>query len=185
MNIKRNKISKKTRLFTSKTRSTSNLFLPKTNRPSTGLTRKIILNTNIKTSPKKIFQQKSTSSINIDFKEGLDFRSVGPKSRIQDKIFNSYWELKLISPRTFIKRKNFDENENNKNDLYLQKSMQEKMQLYKYPQINWRNKNPSNFLNHIGGNEVKQCQSILQGQIVLLLDLISVHYYLIEIKIGR
>ena len=159
MNIKRNKISKKTRLFSSKIRSTVNLFLPKSNRPKTGLTRKLILNTNIK-SPKKISHQKSTSSINIDFKEGLDFRSVGPKSRISDKIFNSYWELKLISPRTIIKRKNFDENENNKNDLYLQKSMQEKMQLYKYPQINWRNKNPNNFLSHIGGNEFSLSQTI-------------------------
>ena len=34
------------------------------------------------------------------------------------------------------------------------------MQLYKFPQINWRNKNPSNFLNHIGGNELNLSQAV-------------------------
>ena len=151
MNIKRNKFAKKTRLFSSKNRSTSNIFIPVTNRPKTGITRKLNLNTNNKKSPpKKLFHQKSTSNINIDFKEGLDFRSVGPKSRIQDKIFNSYWELKLISPKTIFNTKNNEENKNNK---YIQKTMQEKMQLYKFPQIIWKNKNPNHFLSHIGGNE--------------------------------
>ena len=102
MNIKRNKISKKTRLFSSKNRSSSTLLLPTKNRPKTGIPRKIDLATHKKSPPKKIFRQQSTSNINIDFKEGLDFRSVGPKSRIQDKIFNSYWELKLISPKTIF-----------------------------------------------------------------------------------
>ena len=154
MNIKRTKISKKTRLFSSKNRSSSIILLPTKNRPKTGIIRKIGLTTNRKSPPKKIYRQQSTSNINIDFKEGLDFRSVGPKSRVEDKIFNSYWEIKLISPKTIFKNNIYEENENNKNNnAYIKKTMQEKMQLYKFPQINWRNKNPNNFLSHIGGNE--------------------------------
>ena len=157
MNIKRNKIPKKTRLFSSKTRSTSNILMPMTNRPKTGIIRKLNLNTNRKSPPKKLYRQKSTSNINIDFKEGLDFRSVGPKSRIQDKIFNPYWEIKIISPKTIFKNRNY---ENNKSDAYVQKTMQDKMQLYKFPQINWKNKNPNNFLSHIGGSEFNISQTV-------------------------
>ena len=161
MNIKRTKISKKTRLFSSKNRSSSIILLPTKNRPKTGITRKIGLVTNRKSPPKKIYRQQSTSNINIDFKEGLDFRSVGPKSRVQDKIFNSYWEIKLISPKTIFKNNIYEENENNKNNnVYIKKTMQEKMQLYKFPQINWRNKNPNNFLSHIGGNEFNISQTM-------------------------
>ena len=40
MNVKRNKISKKTRLFSSKNRSSSIKVLPIYNRPKTGITRK-------------------------------------------------------------------------------------------------------------------------------------------------
>ena len=160
MNIKRNKISKKTRLFSSKNRSSSTLLLPTKNRPKTGIPRKIDLATHKKSPPKKIFRQQSTSNINIDFKEGLDFRSVGPKSRIQDKIFNSYWEIKLISPKTIFKKNLYNNDENTKNHIYIQKTMQEKMQLYKFPQINWRNKNPNDFLSHIGGNEFNMSQTM-------------------------
>ena len=158
MNIKRNKISKKTRLFSSKNRSSSIKIFPTTNRPKTGITRKTDFLFKKKSPPKKLLnRQKSASNINIDFKEGLDFRSVGPKSRIQDKIFNSYWEIKQTSPKTAFK-KILLEDESKK--VFTQKLMQEKMQLYKFPQINWRNKNPNNFLSHIGGNEFNISQAM-------------------------
>ena len=163
MNIKRNKIPQKTRLFSSKNRNSSMKNLPLSNRPRTGISRKIDYMFKKKSPPKKINHQKSTSNIYIDFKEGLDFRSVGPKSRIQDKIFNSYWEIRLISPKSIFKKKMLDEKDkenNNKSNAYTEKLMQEKMQLYKFPQINWRNKNPSNFLNHIGGNELNISQTM-------------------------
>ena len=79
MNIKRNKIPQKTRLFSSKNRNSSMKNLPLSNRPRTGITRKIDYMFKKKSPPKKINHQKSTSNIYIDFKEGLDFRSVGPK----------------------------------------------------------------------------------------------------------
>jgi len=157
MNIKRNKISKNTRLFSSKNRSSSIKALPIDNRPKTGLSRKISYIFKKNSPPKKLNRQKSTTNINIDFKEGLDFRSVGPKSRIQDKIFNSYWEIKLTSPKTIFNNKRSDEEK--KNNIYFEKLLQERMQLYKFPQINWGNKNPSNFLNHIGGNEFNISQT--------------------------
>ena len=160
MNVKRNKISKKTRLFSSKNRCSSIILLPTKNRPKTGITRKLDLANNKKSPPKKICLRHSTSNIYIDFKEGLDFRSVGPKSRIQDKVFNSYWEIKLISPKTILKKNMYEDTENNKNNVFTQKTMQEKMQLYKFPQINWRNKNPNNFLSHIGGNEFNISQTM-------------------------
>ena len=160
MNIKRNKFPQKTRLFSSKNRNSSMKVLPVGNRPKTGISRKIETFFKKATSPKKLKNQKSTSNIYIDFKEGLDFRSVGPKSRIQDRIFNSYWEIKLTNPKSIFNRNNLDDNDNNNNIAYNEKLMQEKMQLYKFPQINWRNKNPSNFLNHIGGNELNLSQAM-------------------------
>ena len=159
MNIKRNKISKKPRLFSSKNRSSSFKIFPTSNRPKTGVTRKTNFLFKKKSPPKKLLnRQNSASNINIDFKEGLDFRSVGPKSRIQDKIFNSYWEIKLSSPKTIFTKNLFEEESNN--NVFTKKLMQEKMQLYKFPQINWRNKNPNNFLSHIGGNEFNLSQTI-------------------------
>ena len=157
MNIKRNKIPQKTRLFSSKNRNSSMKLLPVGNRPKTGISRKAENYLRKRNSPKKLKYKKSTSNIYIDFKEGLDFRSVGPKSRIQDKIFNSYWEIKSANPISIFNRNNLDEKENN---IYNKKLMQEIMQLYKLPQINWRNKNPSNFLNHIGGNELNLSQAV-------------------------
>ena len=156
MNIKRNKISKHTHLLSSKNRSSSIKALPINNRPKTGLNRNASYLFKKKSPPKKLYRQKSTTNIYIDFKEGLDFRSVGPKSRIQDKILNSYWELKLTSPKTIFNKKSQEENKNN---IYFEKMLQERMQLYKFPQINWKNKNPSNFLNHIGGNEFNLSQT--------------------------
>ena len=38
--------------------------------------------------------------------------------------------------------------------------MQKKMQLYKFPQINWTNKNPSHFLSHVGGNKFNLSQTM-------------------------
>ena len=160
MNIKRNKFSKKTRLFSSKNSSSSVKALPVGNRPKTGISRKIDYIFKKNSPPKKLNKQKSISNINIDFKEGLDFRSVGPKQKVQDKIFNSYWEIKLTSPKTIFDKKIFEKNENDNNNIYIEKKMQENMQLYKFPHINWKNKNPSNFLNHIGGNEINMSQTI-------------------------
>ena len=162
MNIKRNKISQKTRLTSSKNRSSSMKLIPLDKRPRTGVSRKGDSLFNKKSTPQKTKFQNSISSIYFDFKEGLDFRSVGPKSRIQDKIFNSYWEIKLTNPKSIFNRNKLDENNsiNFNSAAYNNKMLQVKMQLYKYPQINWMNKNPSNFLNHIGGNELNLSQTM-------------------------
>ena len=85
MNVKRNKMPKKTRLFSSKNRSSSIKVLPIYNRPKTGTIRKTDFIFKKKSPPKKINRQKSTSNINIDFKEGLDFRSVRPNQVIKIK----------------------------------------------------------------------------------------------------
>ena len=152
MNIKRNKVPKKTRLFSSKVRSLSYKKIPITNRPKTGIPKK---ENNI--LPKDYISKTNTkpkipsANMFMDFGESLDFRSVRPKSRCQDRIFNTYWQLKLTTPETIFKNKIFSINEDEKN-VYVEKTMQEKMQLYKFPQINWRNKNQINFLNHVGGN---------------------------------
>ena len=95
----------------------------------------------------------------MNFRESLDFRSVRPKSRCQDRVFNPYWQLKLASPETVFRNKIFAINEDEKN-VYVEKTMQEKMQLYKFPQINWGNKNPNNFLSHVGGNEFNISQTM-------------------------
>ena len=159
MNIKRNKIPKKTRLFSSKPRSLSYKQLPIPARPKTGITRDI--NNIFNPNPIKIQKKPKISAANIfmNFRESLDFRSVRPKSRCQDRVFNAYWQMKLTSPQTVFKNKIFPINEDEKN-VYVEKTMQEKMQLYKFPQINWGNKNMSNFLSHVGGNEFNISQTI-------------------------
>ena len=151
MNIKRNKIPKKTRLFSSKPRSLSMKQLPIPNRPKTGIPRNIKNIFNKKPAKVSTAHKISTANMFMDFRESLDFRSVRPKSRCQDRIFNTYWQLKLTTPETIFKNKLFLINEDEKN-TYVEKTMQEKMQLYKFPQINWTNKNPINFLSHVGGN---------------------------------
>ena len=159
MNIKRNKIQKNTRLFSSKNRSLSVAQFSTYKRPKTGKPKKVnfIFNQNF---PKNNTRHKiSAANIFMDFKESLDFRSVRPKSRCQDRIFNPYWELKLTSPETVFKHKIFLMNEDEKN-IYHEKTMQEKMMLYKFPQINWNNKNPSHFLSHVGGNEFNASQTL-------------------------
>ena len=159
MNIKRNKIPKKTRLFSSKQRSLSYKQLPIQARPRTGFTRDLNHLFNQKPIKAQTNHKISAANIYMNFRESLDFRSVRPKSRCQDRIFNSYWELKQTSPATIFRNKIFAINENEKN-VYVEKTMQEKMQLYKYPQINWGNKNPNNFLSHVGGNEFNISQTM-------------------------
>ena len=159
MNIKRNKIHKKSRLFSSKPRSLSYKQLPIQARPKTGITRDLnnIFNKNIQKQKPK--HKISAANIYMNFRESLDFRSVRPKSRCQDRVFNPYWQIKLTSPETIFKNKIFSMNEDEKN-VYIEKTMQEKMQLYKFPQINWGNKNPNNFLSHVGGSEFNVSQTM-------------------------
>ena len=159
MNIKRNKIPKKTRLFSSKPRSLSMKQLPIPNRPKTGIPRNMKNIFNKKPAKLSTAHKISTANMFMDFRESLDFRSVRPKSRCQDRIFNTYWQLKLTTPETIFKNKLFLINEDEKN-TYVEKTMQEKMQLYKFPQINWTNKNPINFLSHVGGNEFNISQTM-------------------------
>ena len=159
MNIKRNKIPKKTRLFSSKPRSLSYKQLPIQARPKTGITRDINNLFNKKILKPNSKHKVSAANIYMNFRESLDFRSVRPKSRCQDRVFNPYWQLKLASPETIFRNKIFAINEDEKN-VYVEKTMQEKMQLYKFPQINWGNKNPNNFLSHVGGNEFNISQTM-------------------------
>ena len=58
MNIKRNKIPQKTRLFSSKNRNSSMKALPIGNRPKTGISRKADNYLKKKNSPKKLKYQK-------------------------------------------------------------------------------------------------------------------------------
>ena len=95
----------------------------------------------------------------MNFKESLDFRYVRPKSKCQDRVFNTYWKLKQATPQTVFKNRIISINEDEKN-VYIEKTMQEKMKLYKFPQINWDNKNPSNFLSHVGGNKFNMSQTM-------------------------
>ena len=162
MNIKRNKIPKQTRLFSSKQRSISYKKIPMPNRPKTGMIKKIsqnLLDNNNTATNAKQNNKIASPSMYIDFGESLNFRSVRPKSKCQDRIFNSYWQHKFATPETIFKKKNLFMNEDEKN-VYIEKSMQEKMQLYKFPQINWTNKNPSHFLSHVGGNKFNLSQTM-------------------------
>jgi hypothetical protein len=161
MNIKRNKIPKQTRLYSSKPRSISYKKIPTPNRPKTGMIKKISQNLldNYTASNAKHNNKIASSNMYIDFGESLDFRSVRPKSKCQDRIFNSYWQLQFATPETIFKKKNLFINEDEKN-VYIEKSMQEKMQLYKFPQINWTNKNTSHFLSHVGGSKFNLSQTI-------------------------
>ena len=159
MNIKRNKIPKKTRLFYSKQRSISYKQLPINNRPKTGMIKKNHNILDYNTSKITPDNKKAFSNIYIDFGESLDFRSVRPKSKCQDRVFNAYWQVKFATPESIFKKQDFYMNEDEKN-VYIEKTMQEKMQLYKFPQINWTNKNPSHFLNHVGGNKFNISQTM-------------------------
>ena len=159
MNIRRNKIPKKTRLFSSKPRSLSYRQLPITNRPKTGMAKKVNNILDYNTSKVTPENKRLTSNIYINFGESLDFRRVRPKSKCQDRVFNAYWQVKITTPETIFKKKNNIMNEDEKN-VYIEKSMQEKMQLYKFPHINWTNKNPSHFLSHVGGNKFNISQTM-------------------------
>ena len=108
---------------------------------------------------------------NNEFHNNMNFRPTRPKSRYQDKIFNRYWESNAIEPKTI-----FNKNKKKINKLNIEiedekemkginkpsklisneitaidKIMQGDRKLYKFPHINWNNKAPSSFLNHVGG----------------------------------
>ena len=108
---------------------------------------------------------------NNEFHNNMNFRRTRPKSRYQDKIFNRYWESNAIEPKTIfnknrkkINKLNIEtEKDNNENEIRnlpksinteitpLEKIMKGDRKLYKFPHINWENKAPSRFLNHVGG----------------------------------
>ena len=159
MNIKRNKIPNKTRLFSSKLRSLSYKKLPITSRPKTGITRNLNNIFKENNEKPKLKHRISAANIYMNFKESLDFRYVRPKSKCQDRVFNTYWKFKQATPQTVFKNRIISINEDEKN-VYIEKTMQEKMKLYKFPQINWDNKNPSNFLSHVGGNKFNMSQTM-------------------------
>ena len=106
---------------------------------------------------------------NNEFHNNMNFRRTRPKSRYQDKIFNRYWESNSTEPKTIfnknkkkINRLNIESEKEIKDTKKHQKSinteitavdkiMQGDRKLYKFPHINWDNKNPNRFLNHVGG----------------------------------
>ncbi len=109
---------------------------------------------------------------NNEFHNNMDFRRTRPKSRYQDKIFNRYWESNATEPKTIFTRNKKKLNKINvetEKDIKeikeikkgpksintdmtaIDKIMQGDRKLYKFPHINWDNKNPSRFLNHVGG----------------------------------
>ena len=96
MNIRRNKIPKKTRLFSSKPRSLSYRQLPIQNRPKTGMAKKVNNILDYNTSKVTPENKRLTSNIYINFGESLDFRRVRPKSKCQDRVFNAYWQVKML-----------------------------------------------------------------------------------------
>ena len=99
-----------------------------------------------------------------EFHNNMNFRNTRPKSRYQDKIFNRYWESNATESKTIFKNQktklniitgeeemiNIQENKN-KESIVTQKIMKGERNLYKFPHINWDNKVPSKFLNHVGG----------------------------------
>ena len=106
---------------------------------------------------------------NNEFHNTMNFRRTRPKSRYQDKIFNRYWESNAIEPKTIFNKNKKRINKLNtetERDIKevekppkslnteitpLDKIMQGDRNLYKFPHINWENKNPNRFLNHVGG----------------------------------
>ena len=109
---------------------------------------------------------------NNEFHNNMDFRRTRPKSRYQDKIFNRYWESNATEPKTIFSKnkkklnklnidteKEIKENKEIKKGLKslnteitaVDKIMRGDRNLYKFPHINWDKKNPSRFLNHVGG----------------------------------
>jgi hypothetical protein len=117
----------------------------------------------------KIEDNSEKFDSNNEFHNTMNFRRTRPKSRYQDKIFNRYWESNATEPKTI-----FDKNKKKINKLNIEtekdtkeieklpkslnteitpldKIMQGDRKLYKFPHINWENKNPNRFLNHVGG----------------------------------
>ena len=106
---------------------------------------------------------------NKQFHNNMDFRRTRPKSRYQDKVFNRYWESNATESKTIFTKnkkkinklnietgKEINEVKNipksiNTDITAIDKIMQGDRKLYKFPHINWENKNPSRFLNHVGG----------------------------------
>ena len=106
---------------------------------------------------------------NKQFHNNMDFRRTRPKSRYQDKVFNRYWESNATESKTIF---NKNKKKINKLNIEIEKEtkevnnqpksiitdtkaidriMQGDRKLYKFPHINWENKNPGRFLNHVGG----------------------------------
>ena len=134
----------------------------------------ILNNEFIPSNTHKILLDEKTKKFdsNNEFHNNMNFRRTRPKSRYQDKIFNRYWESNATEPKTiFIKNKkkinklNIDTdreipelkeikkgpNSLNTEITAVDKIMQGDRKLYKFPHINWDTKNPSRFLNHVGG----------------------------------
>ncbi len=117
----------------------------------------------------KIDDKSEKFDSNNEFHNTMNFRRTRPKSRYQDKIFNRYWESNATEPKTIFNKnkkkinklsidpeKEVKELKNAPKSLNteitaLDKIMQGDRKLYKFPHINWENKNPSRFLNHVGG----------------------------------
>ena len=117
----------------------------------------------------KIEDNSEKFDSNNEFHNTMNFRRTRPKSRYQDKIFNRYWESNATEPKTIfhknkkkINKLNIETEKETKEIEKLPKSlnteitpldkiMQGDRKLYKFPHINWENKNPNRFLNHVGG----------------------------------
>ena len=87
----------------------------------------------------------------------MDFRTIRPSSNYQNSIFNKYWESTAIEPKSAIIPKIINPpylQENFSGEVtFAERVLNGDRNLYRFPQIDWSNKNPKSFLSHVGGSD--------------------------------
>ena len=87
----------------------------------------------------------------------MDFRTIRPSSNYQNSIFNKYWESTSIEPKSAIIPKIINPpylQENFSGEVtFVERVLNGDRNLYRFPQIDWSNKNPKSFLSHVGGSD--------------------------------
>lgn len=100
---------------------------------------------------------------NSSSKGNMDFRTIRPSSKYQDKCFNKYWESTATEPKLAFGKTGSPLNHKHDDMQVTSLSLLDRILsgdrlLYKYPHINWANKTPASFLTHVGGNEYNKSQ---------------------------
>ena len=100
---------------------------------------------------------------NSSSKGNMDFRTIRPSSKYQDKCFNKYWESTATEPKIAFGKSGSPLHQKQDDMQVTGMSLLDRILsgdrlLYKYPHINWANKTPASFLTHVGGNEYNKSQ---------------------------